>query len=478
MSEKLISLRNTMGKFFDNLDQNISGNVDRLIDVNFNTLRKMAHKDTLIGGIVKKRCDQMKPFSRISLDDRGKKDVRGFKVVNKKTGGVDNRAKEIMSFFENTGFGYDENREDDFIDVTEMIVRDTLIIDQVAIELRRNKQGEIFDFWVLDGATIKRNVKKNSQCKYVQILDSKNFGKKIVARFKNADMIFDYMNKRSDIRYRGYGYSPLEQSIDLITTFLFGMMYNRDQFVKDKIPKGFIKVMGDIDPSTISVIQRYWYQQMSGYGARFRIPIIPSGKEGVGMDFQKLGDSNKDMEYHKLIHLVMALKATAFGIDLAELGIKVDDSQALIGESGETRLQYSKDSGLGSLLIFCEGIWNKILKKIDEKYVFEYVGVKDEDRKQMMDIRKSELQTTKTINQLRKEDGDEEIDEDYANVVLNDQAVQIYGQSQQASMFGGEEGAEGIEEEEGKPTFGKEKVEEEEETVKSLRKSKNKIIII
>ena len=38
---------------------------------------------------------------------------------------------------------------------------------------------------------------------------------------------------------------------------------------------------------------------------------------------------------------------------------------------------------------------------------------------------------------LREEDGDKPIDEEYANVVLNPQAVAIYNQAKQAEQFGG-----------------------------------------
>ena len=461
-------------------------NVDRMMEISFKTLRYMAHKDSLISGIIKKRCDQVKPFLRPLVADRYDEDERGFRVVRRNNGETDKKSKELTEFFSNTGFDYDPKREDDIINATDLIIRDLLTIDQVAIEIRRRQNGDVFDFWVLDGATIVRTFDKKhtfaqdiSKASFATDLENKSLAsqEKNYTFFTNDDIIFDYMNERSDIAYRGYGYSPIESSIDLITTFLFGINYNRDQFIRDKVPKGFLKVMGDVNSTTLNQIRNYWYQQMSGYGARFKIPIIPSGKEGVGMDWQQIGHNNRDMEFHKLIQLVMSLKASCFGIDLAELGIKTDDSQSIIGESGEPRLQNSKDSGLGSLLIFIEQLYNKILRKIDEDYAFEFVGVKNDDKKAKSDLAKARLDTVYTIDEIRELNGQEPFNEKWSKIPLNDKVVQMI-QAEQLGEAGQEDDSFG--------SFGGSDTNDTSDVEKSKRdtfsfkekKQKNKIWIV
>jgi hypothetical protein len=442
---ELASLRRTMSIFYNQLDQMYNENNHRakpIIEVSHDTLRMMAHKDILISGIIKKRSDQIKPFLKQMPDETRKNDTRGYRVVNKETGKIDDKAREYMNFFEDTGFGYDPEREDDLIDTADMLIRDQCSIDQIAIEVRRTKNGKVFDFWVVDGATIYRNKDLKSKYRWVQQIKDPVFRTKEVKAYYTADdLIFDYMNKRSDVRYRGWGYSAVEMSIDLVTTFLFGMNYNRDQFVKDKIPRGFIAVMGDVNPETITSIQTYWYQQMSGYGARFKIPILPSGKEGVGMDFKRIGDSNKDMEYRKLMHMVMALKAMPFGIDLMELGLKLEDHQTIGAESGEPRLQHSKDSGLSSMLMFLESIYNKIQKKVDELYRFEFLGLKNDDKKDQQEVKKNRLETTDSIDEIREEEGKEPYDEEWSKIPLNDKVVQILmaSKTEMGGGMGGED---------------------------------------
>jgi hypothetical protein len=60
------------------------------------------------------------------------------------------------------------------------------------------------------------------------------------------------------------------------------------------------------------------------------------------------------------------------------------------------------------------------------------------------------------VNELRVENGDEEIDSDYARVVLNDKAIQIYMADKNQSSMGGMPGGEGVPAGEGVPGEGEE----------------------
>lgn len=412
---------------------------NRLLKLDYFVLRNVVEKVELIEAIINTRSDQIIPFAKYATEEGDK----GFKFelerTTEKTSNNamdDNEIIQLSNFIEQTGFTYDPDREDDFADFIQQIVREILTIDQIATEIQYNRIGEVAAFWLLDGATIKR-VEKESDFKkgirFVQEIDQK-----IYNTYTPEQIVFDYKFKRADIRYRGYGYSPTEMSIDIITTLLFGYNYMRDQLVKDKVPKGFISVMGDVGKTQLDSIREYWYYAMNGAGGQWNIPIVPSGKDGVGLDFKQLNQSNKDMEYHKLMMFISSLIAAVFSIDLAEMGIKTDDSTALIGESNAPRVEASKDRGLASMLSFIEQYVNKILRKVTTKYRFKFVGLVKEDVEKKASVRAKQLATHKTINEIREEDGLDKIDEDYANVVLNPQAVQIYMGNQ--SQGEGEEG--------------------------------------
>lgn len=418
---------------------------EKILKIDYATIRNVVDRVPLISAIINTRVEQIKQFSLYRPDHSN----MGFEFyladpMKTPTKKDQDMFFKLANFLEITGVHYDADREDDFTDYLEMITRETLTIDQIATEVQRNRKGEPVAFWALDGATIKRvNPKEfNSEQheygkrigpdhRFIQIVDDK-----IWNAYTHEDLIFDYKQKRADIRYRGFGYSPVEQAIDMITTLLFGYNYLRDQLMRDRVPKGFIQVMGDVGREQLDSIREYWYSAMSGAGGQWNIPIVPSGKDGIGIDWKNISNSNRDMEYHKMMMFVSTIIAAVFSIDLAEMGIKTDDSQALIGETAEPRIQASKDRGLKGLLSFEEQHINKIIRKVNKNYRFRFIGLEREDETKLADLRKKDVETYRTINEIREENGLEPLEDDYASVVLNPQAVQIYNQTAMAEQGG------------------------------------------
>jgi len=446
----------------------------KIFSVDFETLRRMAERLSIVSMIVNCREQQSLPFffPATELSQPGFVIFKKGKF-DKKFKQKDKRAMELAEMISNTGFVDDSVREDNFLDFAQMLVREVLTIDQVAVELQRNKRGEVGAFWLVDGATISRCTEKgyedNPELAFVQEVRGQ-----VLASYTRDEMIVDYMFKRADMRYRGYGYALLEQAIDLVSTLIMGITYNRDIFTKDKIPKGFIALQGEVDRESIEAVERYWYMAMSGAGARFNIPIIPSGKEGVSMDFKNLGQTNRDLEYHKLMLFFLSLFGAVFGIDLAELGIKTDTSQQLLGEQIAKRQEYSKDRGLKSLLSFIQSVMNRILNKIDPEYSFLFLGVNPEDEQKKFEVFGKALATTKTINELRNIDGDKPLEGNQYDMVLNPtlvQAMQMQGGGEEGEYaegeYAGEEGGE-IEQE-----IENEEPAEKKESAEEIEKSLN-----
>lgn len=408
---------------------------ERILQLNFRTLRNLSQRLPLINAIINTRVDQMLPFCHYAVE----KGDKGFtfeiedRTKEYRTAEVDdNEVIELSTFIEQTGLVFDSDREDDFADYMEMFVRDTYEVDQIATEVQRNRLGNPTAFWGLDGATIFRvsdETRFGRGVRFVQMIQDK-----IYNEYGIDDLVFDYRYKRSDIKYRGYGYSPVEQAIDVITTLLFGYQYIRDQLMKDKIPKGFIAVMGDVAKPQLDSIRNYWYAAMAGAGGQWAIPILPSGKDGVGVDFKNLSQSNKDMEYYKTITFVSSLVAAVFSIDLAELGIKTNERGPLLGENIEPKLQHSKDRGLSSMLSYLAQHINKLIRKVTEKYRFKFVGLERTDEQKKAEVRAKQLNTHRSIDEIREEDELKPYAEDWSKMPLHPQAVQIFLAEKQAKQ--------------------------------------------
>ena len=444
---------------------------EKWLSISYDVLRKMSEKLSMVSMIINTREQQITPF----LSPVEEINQPGFIVYkkgsfDKRLKKKDKRSEEIMDMINQTGFIYDPLREDDFIDFGKMLVREILVIDQVAIELQRNRIGEVSAFWLTDGATIRRCTEKGyegiEKYQFVQVMEEK-----VVTAYTREELLFDYMFKRTNIMHRGYGYPLLEQAVDLITTLILGITYNRDLFTKEKIPKGFIALQGEADREAIEAVERYWYMAMSGVGAKFTVPIIPSGKEGVSLDFKTMGQSNREMEYSKLMLFFLSLFAAVFGLDLAELGIKTDTTQPLIGENVEGRIKYSKDRGLTSLLSFITGIMNKIVRKVDEDYVFRFLGADKEDEQKKYTGVKSAVESNRTVNEMREEDGLEKLKGEENDTVLNPQLIQL---KQNLAMAQQQEEGEEYEEEEGGGEYEREETEENSEKDKKEEKKETK----
>jgi hypothetical protein len=429
----------------------------RLLTIDFPVLRSAVDKLPLVNAIINTRVDQIQPFLEYTDNENEKgyviEPVDGEAEEDKDKKKQKAHVRALREFIEQTGFKYDPDREDDFQDYVQMLVRETYVIDQIATELQRNRMGQVLAFWAVDGATIRRVEKESdfaSGVRFVQQIDEQ-----IYAKYTYDQIVFDYKYKRADIRYRGFGYSPVEQAIDVITTLLFGYNYIRDQMVKDKMPRGFISVMGDVGKPQLDSIRNYWYSAMSGMGGQWNIPILPSGKDGVGMDFKVLSNTNKEMEFHKTIMFVTTMIGAVFGIDVAEMGIKTDDSSAIIGESSYNRTQISRERGLRSMLMYLQQHINKIVRKISPDYRLKFCGVEPEDLDKKSQIRQREVATHKSVDELREEDGLEPFNEEWSKIPANPTIIQLYmslkqeeqmqQQQQQQQAMGGQPGMPGAE---------------------------------
>lgn len=421
---------------------------ERVMTLDFQVLRNIARRLSVFNMCVNCREHQLTPFFQRATElgapgfivcKKGEFD-RAFK--RKKN--PDKRADELTDFLTSTGFASDPSREDDFVDFGKMFFRELYTIDQVAIEIQKNRRQEVAAFWLIDGGTISRcfseGYQGNKNIAFVQEVDGQ-----IMATYTRDELIFDYMYKRAELLHRGYGYSILEQAVDLVTTLILGITYNRDLFIKDKIPKGFLAVQGEADDATIQALQRYWYMAMHGTGTQFNIPILPAGKEGVSIDFKNMGQSNRDMEYYKLMLFFLSLFAGLFGIDLAELGIKTDNTQQVLGENIAGRQEFSKNRALKAGLTFFASVVNKVLNLTDNDYAVHIVGIDPEDELKKYETQAKAIATSRTINEVREDDGQDRLEGEEYDTVLNAQLIQlkqILAGQQQQEDFGDEGGDE------------------------------------
>lgn len=408
-------------------------------EVDCQTLRRVSKKAWIINLCIIHVQKKIKPFLKPSTN----RNFRGFVVkkigedVIKAVGQKSEARTEIEQFLLNTGTEKSPDR-DNFTRFCIKILRDALEIDQVATEIGRTVSGKVYAFWAVDGATIERvlpNQDNPLRIKYVQAIDS------IPQAFYPEDsLIFDYQNPRSDVRYSFYGYSPVEQAIDLITSTINAFTYNAGFFTENKLPRGMLLLDGNANQETVEQMEDYLCDIMSGTTAnQWRVPIIPAGNGSSGennsIKWVSLGGTNKEMEFQGWLDFLTSAIVSLFGCSMEELGLHSSKSQPMFERNTTPEIEASKSLVLGDMLAFFQQYINQILEKAYPGYEIEFVGYERDDPKQILDLTKTELESFKTLNEVRKEKGLKPIEADWADKCpANPQFVQMY---QSAQMDGG-----------------------------------------
>jgi hypothetical protein len=405
--------------------------------INYRTLRYVSEKAWLINAIIAHKIRQMKPF----LKEATKENDRGFQIKMKapeKHPGPEEkkRIKAYTDFFLNTGFRPDPEREDNIVAFTAKALRDIVGIDAVATEIQRSVNGKPYAFWALDPATIKRCTEEgyngDDRIKFVQEIDMK-----IMAFYTRSDLVYEFMNPRSDIEHFGYGYSLTEQAIDLITALINTFAYNMGVFTDDNLPRGMIMLNGDADVEDVEAIEEYMVSIMSGGPqARWRIPIIPSGgKPGErALEWVSFDKNNTDMQFSMWTEFIWSGVAALAGTDLEELGIRTQKSTTLLGENVEPKIEASKSRSLGDHLSFMQQHFQKILEEIDLAYKFEFVGYERDDPTVAANLRESDLRTFTTIDMIMAEKDLPPFNQEWSKIPLNPYVVQMVQADKQAQQ--------------------------------------------
>ena len=78
----------------------------------------------------------------------------------------------------------------------------------------------------------------------------------------------------------------------------------------------------------------------------------------------------------------------------------------LFERSNESKIKNSKDRGLRPLLRFIAKLLNRgIIDKIDDHFYLDFVGLDELTEDQRLEMRKSQISTFKTVNEIRREEG-------------------------------------------------------------------------
>lgn len=422
--------------------------------VPFSTLQRMGDI-YIIKAIINTRIEQVQNFLKYSDDDQ----KPGFTIRYKRSIGDEEKklskkdmkiVQKIVDFLENGGENEKWDCEDNFQDFTRKVLRDSLVLDQMAFEVVRSRSLELKKYRAVDAALIRQLDTNDPRYayqfeeyrwhghlpRYAMVWDGQIIRHPVTndrVIFYPWELGYGVRNKSTNVFRNGYGCSELETLIEVVTWILWGMQYNGNFFKQGSQPKGFINVKNaNIDQGTLNEFRQDWKQTMSSVYNSHKIPVI----QGIDLEWIDLQQTNRDMEFTEWVKFLFVLTCAVYRIDPSELGFQFQDAANVFGQDGQReRLDHSKKKGLVPLLIFYQNVLNKyIISEIDDRFELVFTGIEIEDEASQVELDKKKLEAGMVAMQdmFEKYSG-RKFDPD-KDIILNN----VYQSAQRDKMQGGD----------------------------------------
>lgn len=459
--------------FYDPLSlQYALGYKDRRFSLTYDTLRRIAHQVSVVAAIINTRIAQIAAFS----DPYRQTKSLGFQIKHKSPDHMTTDAERefierLETFVSTCGEPgkinpFTRMKRPKFESFIKMIVRDTLVYDQLGFEVVPRRNGIPFEFWPLDAATIRlaspdrdvgiqfsyhhRNpiaatfqphrfanlyegqyygdwTARGKPVRYVQVVNGQ-----IENVFTDDELAFGIRNPRTDIYIQGYGYGELEQLITIITSILYAEEYNRRFFSQGAHPKGILNFKGDNwTPDQLEAFKRQWVAQVAGTENAWKTPITQS----EGVEWIDLQRSNQEMGFQSWLEYLLKIACGVFLIDPAEINFDLHggvQQTPLFESSQEWKLKASRDRGLKPLLKFIAGVINdNVIDKIDDHFAFEFAGLDELTEQEKHELLKDQLGSYCTLNEVRRQLDMPEVPGGIGEIPLNPTLVQLLQIQQQ-----------------------------------------------
>jgi hypothetical protein len=453
----------------------------------FQTLREMARVTQPVVAIIRTRQNQVARFARLPRfeGDVGVQ-VRMRDLDARPTKADKRRMRELEDIILKCGVGPADGLEkrpglDHFL---RMSVADSLTLDAVAVELRTDRRGNLYDWWALDAATIRKTVPSYQPGQVVQAgqmmfgIQGEGYGGAVkgpgteaafvqlvnqvpYAEFAADELAYWIRNPRTDLESNGYGHAELETLIEVVVGYLNAMLYNQRYFTHSSIPEGVLSVTGSYTNENLDDFRRYWNAMVTGVNNSWRVPILAT-KDGKGVNWTPLKTNNREMMFHEWMDFLTTLACAVFQIDREELGFGskgAGEASSMSEGSNQPTLAHSQSKGLFPLLTRLEaGINEDILPRLPntEDFTFAWAGLDPDQEDQKID-RDVKLLTASlmTVNEGRAKRDMPKIPEDqmWGDAPQNPQLYQAWTMAKQAELQaqglmpgddqgGGEEGGE------------------------------------
>jgi len=287
------------------------------------------------------------------------------------------------------------------------ILEDVLVLDRGTLVKIRDEDGNIQGLLPVDGSTIKPVVNEfgylDDEKAYLQLIN----GTPRRYLSKN-DVIILTMNPVSDVRYFGYGISPMETLYTAVLSDLFIDKGNLDYYKKGgSIPEGMIAIeppankegiINQIDQEQLDALQRQLQSILMGDFTQ--IPIVSGGKISW-IDFK---GKRRDMQFKELAEYLVRKICAVYQVSPQDVGVL----EGMKTSDGQVQADLTKSKGLQTIMtLLSEFITESVIQELrpeeDLKLWFEEPEEKEADKNWGT---QAKLQAgVLSVNEVRARDG-------------------------------------------------------------------------
>ena len=341
--------------------------------------------------------------------------------------------RRLESFFMNCGWEKDprqrlRKRRDDFSGFMSKLVRDTLTMDSMPIEteFKRARSLGLDGMYAVDGATIRlcteEGYRGEDEIYALQVVQGN-----IRTPYTYQDLLYIPRNPRTDVAVGGYGLAETELLIRVVTGFLNAFTYNTRFFDSNALPKGILNLYGNYDEKDIQAFKRFWNSMVKGVNNAWALPVMVSKDNESKAQFEEFGTQASELMFGKWMTFLGSIICAIYGMAPDEINFEsfTNGTSSLSGNDTEEKIASSKDKGLRPLLSYFENLFGDyIMPDLSERYTFEWTGLDEEDAAQVWERKKM----TRTVNEIRAEDGVPAADGKWGDAPLNPSLVGVWQQ--------------------------------------------------
>lgn len=427
--------RGMQSVWIDDLQININGDwFERPGQFSFDAMRAMVEQTPVLNAVIMTRQRQVARFCRPQKGGKGP----GFKIASKENlENVDDNEQQTMklleSFVLNSGWETKPRqrmrlKRDNFTNLMSKLVRDSLTMDSMAIETewKRDKSLGLDGVYAVDGATIRlcseEGYRGEDEIFALQVVQGQ-----VRTAYTYDDLVYVPRNPRTDVIAGGYGLSETELLIRVVTGFLNAFTYNTKFFDSNAIPKGVLNLYGNYSDEDITSFKRFWNSMVKGVDNRWALPVMVSKDAESKAAFESFGEQASEIMFAKWMTFLASIICAIYGIAPDEINFEsfTSGTSSLSGSDTEEKLSFSKDKGLRPLLSYLESTYSEyVISEFSDKYELQFTGLDEEDEKQVWERKK----LTRTVNEIRAEDGIDATDGKWGDAPLNPSLVVVWQQ--------------------------------------------------